>query len=253
MTPLPFAGSTLRGHRHVCALFRTPEEEYRIVFPFVLAGIESGDRVVCIIPDDRRDYLDRLRGAGVDVDEAQRRYQLEVFGTAEMYNPDGHVDTERSLSRLVDTLMEGRSLGFPVTRLIGHPESALQSWQDTDRFLEYEARLNYALPGYDDPVICTYDLDRITAGVAFNVLRTHPTAVIGGLLQENPFFVPPDVFLEELRARDEGAARRSGDAATPSSQAPRRAAAARRPDRVSPPAPPAPDPYRAAPFVPRHS
>jgi len=25
--------------------------------------------------------------------------------------------------------------------------------------------------------------------------------IIGGMLQENPFFVPPDVFLRELRAR----------------------------------------------------
>jgi hypothetical protein len=25
--------------------------------------------------------------------------------------------------------------------------------------------------------------------------------IIGGILQENPFFVPPDEFLQELRAR----------------------------------------------------
>jgi hypothetical protein len=27
--------------------------------------------------------------------------------------------------------------------------------------------------------------------------------VIGGILQENPFFVPPDQFLRELRERDD--------------------------------------------------
>lgn len=26
--------------------------------------------------------------------------------------------------------------------------------------------------------------------------------IIGGILQENPFFVPPDEFLRELRQRD---------------------------------------------------
>ena len=26
--------------------------------------------------------------------------------------------------------------------------------------------------------------------------------IIGGILQENPFFVPPDEFLQELRARE---------------------------------------------------
>ena len=33
-------------------------------------------------------------------------------------------------------------------------------------------------------------------------MRTHPMIVIGGILQENPFFVPPDQFLRELRERE---------------------------------------------------
>ena len=36
-----------------------------------------------------------------------------------------------------------------------------------------------------------------------DVLRTHPLVIIGGFLHENPFYVPPDEFLRELRARDE--------------------------------------------------
>ena len=33
-------------------------------------------------------------------------------------------------------------------------------------------------------------------------MRTHPMIVIGGILQENPFFVPPDQFLRQLRERE---------------------------------------------------
>jgi hypothetical protein len=32
-------------------------------------------------------------------------------------------------------------------------------------------------------------------------MRTHPMIIVGGILQENPFFVPPDQFLRELRQR----------------------------------------------------
>jgi hypothetical protein len=39
-----------------------------------------------------------------------------------------------------------------------------------------------------------------------DILRTHPMVVIGGVLRENTFFVPPDQFLKELRERQ----RRSG-------------------------------------------
>ena len=34
-----------------------------------------------------------------------------------------------------------------------------------------------------------------------DIMRTHRIVLIGGLLQENPFFVPPDEFLQELRLR----------------------------------------------------
>jgi hypothetical protein len=34
-----------------------------------------------------------------------------------------------------------------------------------------------------------------------DIMRTHPMVIIGGLLQANPFFVPPDAFLAELRQR----------------------------------------------------
>jgi hypothetical protein len=34
-----------------------------------------------------------------------------------------------------------------------------------------------------------------------DITRTHPTIIIGGILQQNPFFVPPEEFLKEIRER----------------------------------------------------
>jgi hypothetical protein len=34
-----------------------------------------------------------------------------------------------------------------------------------------------------------------------DILRTHPMVIMGGVLQRNPFFVPPAEFLAELRER----------------------------------------------------
>jgi hypothetical protein len=35
-----------------------------------------------------------------------------------------------------------------------------------------------------------------------DILRTHPMVIIGGVLQSNPFWVPPEEFLRELRSRE---------------------------------------------------
>ena len=50
-------------------------------------------------------------------------------------------------------------------------------------------------------MICNYDLSKFSASVAMDIMRTHPLVIIGGLLRENPFFVPPDQFLEDVRER----------------------------------------------------
>jgi len=47
----------------------------------------------------------------------------------------------------------------------------------------------------------TYDLTKFSGDLVIDVMRTHPMIIIGGILQENPFFVPPDEFLRELRGQ----------------------------------------------------
>jgi DNA-binding NarL/FixJ family response regulator len=49
--------------------------------------------------------------------------------------------------------------------------------------------------------ICAYDLGQFRGDIIINIMRTHPMVIIGGILQENPFFVPPDEFVRELRER----------------------------------------------------
>jgi hypothetical protein len=50
-------------------------------------------------------------------------------------------------------------------------------------------------------VVCTYDLTKFGASAAMDALRTHPVVIIGGLVQENPFYVSPDQLLLEIRER----------------------------------------------------
>jgi hypothetical protein len=50
-------------------------------------------------------------------------------------------------------------------------------------------------------VICAYDLSKFGASTVMYALRTHPIVIIGGLMQENPFYVEPDQFLREIRGQ----------------------------------------------------
>jgi hypothetical protein len=79
-------------------------------------------------------------------------------------------------------------------------EWALEDRDGVNDLLEYEARFNL-VHDPKDPVICAYDLRKFGADIITEVLRIHPMVIIGGILQENPFFVPPEEFLRELHER----------------------------------------------------
>lgn len=202
MKPIRLAGRELGPVRHICAFFNSKKEEYGVLLSFIKDGFECGDKACHIVDAGRREeHLNHLTEAGIDCASAHRNGQLEVRGWEEAYLRDGYFDQNRMIRLIQDVLKEGKTKGFPLTRLVANMEWALTDRPGVNDIVEYESRLNEVLPNYDDPVICTYDLSRFSAGVVIDILRTHPLVIIGGILQENPFYVSPDRFLRELSER----------------------------------------------------
>jgi len=50
-------------------------------------------------------------------------------------------------------------------------------------------------------VISLYDLSKTRGDLIMDVMRTHTMVILAEVLQVNPFFVPPDQYLHELRER----------------------------------------------------
>ena len=200
--PIPFAGSTLGRYRHICAFFSSPEEEYETLLPFVRDGIDRGERAYHVLPAQyRQEHLEQLHSAGIDVTAALKSHQLEVASPEEVYLRGGGFSKDAMLATIQEALNTGPKLGFPLTRLIAHAEAVLQGGSKANEWVEYEIRLNDVLPRYDDPVICTYDANLLDGTIAVDILRTHPVAIIGGRLYENPFFLPPAEFLPQIIER----------------------------------------------------
>ncbi len=202
--PIPFAGTMLREDRHVCAFFNSAAEEYDALLPFICDGIDCGHRAYHVLPDHHKpDHFQRLRNAGVDVETAMKSRQLEVAVPEDTYLKTGRFNKDVMLALVQETLEGGAALGFPLTRMIAHAEMVLDDWKSGNEFVEYEMRLNELLPNYEDPVVCIYDTNLLTAPYAVDILRTHPMVIIGGVLVENNFFTRPHDFIREVQARTE--------------------------------------------------
>lgn len=199
---MQFTGSTSGQPRHICAFFDSIDEQHRVLRPFITDGFDHGDKIYHYVdPERREDQLRWLADAGIDVQEAMGTGQLEVQRWQDSTLRGGRFDLEAWLASFEQVLQSGPAAGYAQTRVLAHMEWALLDLPGVDDLIEYETRINYVIPKYEDAVICTYDLTKFGASVVMNTLRTHPVVIIGGLLQENPFFVPSDQLLLEIRAR----------------------------------------------------
>jgi hypothetical protein len=197
---LKVAGNRLGEHRHICAFFNSIDEQHHVLRSFIRDGFDWGERALHIVdPELRQEHLTQLGEAGIDVEGALDSGQLEVRLWQDAYLRGDRFDQGAMLALIEEQLESGATTESKRIRLLANMEWSLLDKPGVDDLLEYEARLNYVIPKYDGAVICAYDLSKFGASVVIYALRTHPLVIIGGLLQENPFFVPPDQLLLEIR------------------------------------------------------
>jgi hypothetical protein len=202
-TAVRLPGAELRRFGHVCGFFHSLEEEYHVLLPLTKEGFQRGEKVFHIVDREHRpERMRRLEEVGITPAAARRPGQVEIRAWEDAYLRRGRFDKEAMMTLLEETLRGAKADGFGQTRVWAKMEWALGEFPGVEDLVEYETRLNYFLPKNDDLVVCAYDLTKFGAGVVMDVLRTHPMVIIGGILQENPFFVPPDEFLRELRERN---------------------------------------------------
>jgi MEDS: MEthanogen/methylotroph, DcmR Sensory domain len=206
--PIHFGGSQLAETRHVCGFFNSDEEEYRVLLPFIKGGFECGDKAVHVVnPEQREDHLQRLAAVGIDTTATQQSGQFELRTNTEAYLRDGRFDQDRML-RVFEQAASGNAKGpFPLSRIVCRMDWVVDRGSYLDDVVEFESRVNDVWNRHDDAVICTYRLGKFGGDAVIDILRTHPMVIIGGILQQNPFFVPPQEFLQEIRERRAGRAK----------------------------------------------
>jgi MEDS: MEthanogen/methylotroph, DcmR Sensory domain len=202
LTPIPFAGSQLEESRHVCAFFNSEEEEYRVLLPFINDGFKCGDKAVHVVnPHQCEDHLKRLAAIGVETNSARQSGQLEIKTSSEVYLQNGRFDQDRMLEAFEQMASGNVNTGFPLSRIVCRMDWVVEGRSYIDDVIEFESRVNDVWRRHDDAVICTYHLSKFGGDTVIDIMRTHPMIIIGGILQRNPFFVPPEEFLREVRGR----------------------------------------------------
>lgn len=202
MNRLSLAGTEL-DYFHICAFFNSRDEEYAVLAPYYKQAVDQGEQNFHIVnPSHLDDHHRRLSGAGIDMPHCAACDQVQVLPWNQVYlDEDGKFDKDKMLAIVDHFTGSGRDQGFARVRIMGDMGWVFDDVPGAEDILEYEAGVNEVLSRNRQPAVCVYDIAKLSGSMMMDILRTHPLTLIGGVVQENPFYTPPAQMLQELRAR----------------------------------------------------
>jgi hypothetical protein len=193
---LGIPGLSLDMGDHVCAFFRGADERDTLLEAYLGAGLQSGDKCVCVLDgshgSEARALLDALETRRPSSSEDD---QLDVRLSRDTYLRGGRFSTSAMLAFWEETIGSAIAGGYRFSRAVGEMTWALRQMPGVDELVGYEAELNYFLPRYPQVVLCLYDLERFDGEILVDILKTHPLVLVGGMVLENPYYLEPAEFL----------------------------------------------------------
>jgi hypothetical protein len=206
-------GLRLNVGDHICGFYRGPAERDDILIPFLVEGLRAGDKCTCVVDSCTPDDVLATMATHLEVGPYLADRRLEVLDSYGTYLAGGGFLPERMLAFWEGKARQapggpdarsgpgrpagpGRPGGGPMTaRNIGDMSWAHRNERVVGDLMGYESELNRIMSNFPQVNLCLYDLTRCSGELIMDVLKTHPKALLGGMVIDNPYYLEPDEFL----------------------------------------------------------
>jgi len=184
---------------HLCGFYSDKEEEYSIVVPFFRAGLQNKEKCIWILDEStEEEAIQAFRRMNIDLEKHLASKQFVLLSGQETYLKGGYFDPDRMVEILKQNEKRAIEEGYLGLRVSGEMTWDLRKQPGAEKLVEYEAKLNYFLPGSKTSAICLYNEKKFPPKTLLNIIYTHPRIIIHGSLYENQFYMPPDDFLSMM-------------------------------------------------------
>ncbi|MFY0528709.1 MEDS domain-containing protein [Archangium gephyra] len=173
---LPAVGSLPWG-THFCQFYGEQTDLVDSLVPFFKAGLDSHEKCLWVAcePLPARDARTALRQAVPDLEERERRNQIEIIDHHEWYMSTGKPDPDSTLRGWVEREERARADGFAGLRLTGNTYWVERS--DWNGFVDYEARVSKTFQDRHIIGLCSYCLGRCQPHDILDVVANHQFAL----------------------------------------------------------------------------
>lgn len=181
---------------HICGFFDSREQQYEVIIPYIMEGLEANDKVINILEGSRHgEHCRCLADNGISITGKLASGQLEVLASENTYTKGGEFAAQKMYVMLEQTLLSASRTGYESVRACGDMVWALKNLPGTDELLAYEASLNVLTPKHSCSLICMYDVSSFSPKALADALLTHPYIIRDGKITENPQYLEPQELM----------------------------------------------------------
>ena len=201
MIKLGFTEEQVPEGQHICYIYTDDAERRRVMAKYLEGGLLADEKLLYLVdvmtPEEMIDCLEDL---GVDV--RRQSQKLQIIDAATAYCPTGRFNADGTLDLIRQFYHQAKDQGYAGARGTGEMSWCLvEGRADEASLMEYEARLNQLVAEHPYTACCQYDASRFDGALIMDVLSVHPLMIVRGQLVRNPFYLAPEAFLAEYRAR----------------------------------------------------
>jgi hypothetical protein len=184
---------------HICALYSSSEERDAILRSYLRSALAAGDKCFCVLdPTDAAQMTRVVRSIDedhdIDLSASLAARQLEVYG-AEATTPFVATDKiEFWKDAVAGVISEGQ---YKQVRAIGEMSwFVVRDVPSAREVVRWESQLNELLPMYPQIHLCMFSLEKVGGAFLVDLVSTHQQVFVEGMLVENPYYLPPQEWLE---------------------------------------------------------
>ena len=194
---LGFGNYTCNWGVHIAGLYESEKERDEIIIGFLHQGDISGDlQLFCPVeqnPDNFKEkYYGHCPSCTGHIDNPEK---FNLLDAKDLYYPNGifsPIEMDRSLNTFYTN---SQKKGRKHIRATAEMSWALNTIPGVEHLMTYESRLNFFIPNKPWISICMYDVNKFDGSSIMKVLQTHPYAINGGIITQNPYYQDPNEWL----------------------------------------------------------
>ena len=163
---------------HFCHFYHTKQDLIDVLVPYIKTGLENNEFCMWVTsePLNCEEARAELQKAVKDLDQYNKKGQIEILDFSQWYTRTGRFDADKVLQGWVDKEQQARKNGFEGLRLTGN--TFWIEHKDWKSFSDYEATINNVIHNYKMLAICSYSLDKCDASDILDVFSTHQFALL---------------------------------------------------------------------------